>query len=58
MDWVEKGVAPASLATTVTDSDGKANERIVCPYPQKTVYVSECGDASSAECFKCVTQRL
>ncbi|KAK3367718.1 tannase and feruloyl esterase [Podospora didyma] len=33
--WVENGTAPGSTPIQVTNLDGKLEDRILCPYPQK-----------------------
>lgn len=53
VDWVENGVEPDSMPSELKDASGKVNNRIVCPYPKKAVFLSECGDSSSSECFNC-----
>ncbi|KAH7311418.1 Tannase/feruloyl esterase [Stachybotrys elegans] len=52
-NWVENGVAPASLPFNVVATGGELNGRIACPYPQIAEFLPGCGDATSAECFAC-----
>jgi feruloyl esterase len=54
--WVEKGVAPASIVATkyVEDDPGKGVKmtRPLCPYPQVAKYKGS-GDSNDAENFVC-----
>lgn len=52
-DWVENGTVPGSLPTTLTDAYGRRNNRILCPYPERAVYIVECGDPADAACYSC-----
>ncbi|KAI0386635.1 tannase and feruloyl esterase [Hypomontagnella monticulosa] len=51
--WVENGTVPTSLPTTLIDAYGKSNDRIICPYPERAVFIEDCGDSSKAACFAC-----
>ncbi|KAI0838632.1 tannase and feruloyl esterase [Hypoxylon sp. FL0890] len=51
--WVENEIVPGSLSTVLTDAYGKKNNRILCPYPERAVYLEECGDSADAACFAC-----
>jgi feruloyl esterase len=51
--WVEEGIAPDSLLTTKTDTDGKVLwTRPVCPHPQVARYRGT-GDPKDAVSFDC-----
>jgi hypothetical protein len=51
--WVEQGEAPASIATTKTDSDGNVLwTRPICPYPQREVHDGR-GDVNAAKSWHC-----
>ncbi|KAK0620843.1 Tannase/feruloyl esterase [Immersiella caudata] len=51
--WVENGTAPARSPVTVTDLEGNARGRIICPYPQKAVLDKGCPIAEGAGCWSC-----
>jgi hypothetical protein len=51
--WVENGTAPDTLPIAFTDSAGKTNNRILCPYPKRAAYNATCGDSTAARCFAC-----
>ncbi|XXH02192.1 hypothetical protein Hte_008560 [Hypoxylon texense] len=52
--WVENGTAPESSPITYTDDSGAdVYSRIVCPYPQKAVYHTDCGAPEEASCWSC-----
>ena len=51
VNWVEKGKAPATLATSATREDGTVVTRDVCGYPQRTRYTG--GDPASASSYDC-----
>jgi feruloyl esterase len=52
--WVEEGIAPDSLLTTKTDTDGKVLwTRPVCPHPQVARYDGK-GSPRDAASFACV----
>ncbi|KAI4867335.1 tannase and feruloyl esterase [Hypoxylon rubiginosum] len=53
--WVENGTVPGSLPSTLTDAYDRKSDRIICPYPEKVVFVRDCGDSTDASCFTCVT---
>ncbi|MEU4426441.1 tannase/feruloyl esterase family alpha/beta hydrolase [Actinoplanes sp. NPDC024001] len=50
--WVEKGQAPATLATATTGADGKSITRNACPYPNVARYTGH-GDPASAASYRC-----
>jgi hypothetical protein len=52
--WVEKGQAPATLAASVTNADGKTVTRNICRYPMAARYTGH-GDTASAANYRCVT---
>lgn len=52
VDWVEKGIAPDTTAVKVNVSN-TIQDRILCAYPQRTVYVDSCGNPASTECWSC-----
>ncbi|KAI0005655.1 tannase and feruloyl esterase [Xylariaceae sp. FL0662B] len=52
--WVENGTVPGTLPTALIDADGKRNDRILCPYPERAIFVEECGNSANATCFTCV----
>lgn len=52
-EWVEEGIAPDDTPVKFTDAEGTEWSRIMCPFPQTSKYQSECGDATSAECWSC-----
>ncbi|KAF2139460.1 uncharacterized protein K452DRAFT_232760 [Aplosporella prunicola CBS 121167] len=51
--WVENGTVPDTIPVNFKDGQGKTQNRILCPYPQKAQFNSTCGDSSKAECFHC-----
>ena len=51
VNWVEKGKAPATLATAATREDGTVVTRDVCSYPHRTRYTG--GDPASASNYRC-----
>ncbi|KAH8893021.1 tannase and feruloyl esterase [Thozetella sp. PMI_491] len=51
--WVENGTAPETTPVSITDLEGKTQDRILCPYPQQQVFNESCGDAGNAECWSC-----
>ncbi|KAI1107132.1 tannase and feruloyl esterase [Jackrogersella minutella] len=51
--WVENGTLPRSLPVALVDSNGRTNDRIICPYPEQSVFVKECGNPADAACFTC-----
>lgn len=50
--WVENSTAPGTLPIEFGGKDGSMQERVLCPYPSKAVYLG--GNSSSAESFRCV----
>ncbi|KAI2473265.1 tannase and feruloyl esterase [Annulohypoxylon bovei var. microspora] len=52
--WVENGTMPGSLPTVLTDAYGRKNNRIICPYPERGVYIEGCGNPADIACFTCV----
>jgi hypothetical protein len=54
VDWVEKGKAPETLATSATRADGTVVRRDVCTYPHVTRYTG--GDPAAAASYRCVTR--
>ncbi|KAK0624438.1 Tannase/feruloyl esterase [Immersiella caudata] len=50
--WVENGTAPGSSPYDLTVS-GQVQQRIACPYPQKTKFEKKCGDVADANCWSC-----
>lgn len=58
VDWVENGKAPDSI-TAIHSSNGSVdNERLLCPYPQQSVFTGPAGGADNpvnwkAENFSC-----
>ncbi|KAI1081183.1 tannase and feruloyl esterase [Whalleya microplaca] len=51
--WVENGTVPGTLPTTLIDASGTRNDRILCPYPERAVFIEECGNSADAACFTC-----
>lgn len=51
-NWVEDNTTPEKLPITFTEPNGDAFERIVCPYPQKTLW-DEVGDIKDPSSFYC-----
>ncbi|KAH8660383.1 Tannase/feruloyl esterase [Xylariales sp. PMI_506] len=51
--WVENGTVPEQLPVTFTDTAGRTNNRILCPYPSQVIYNSTCADSTIPECFYC-----
>ncbi|KAK4444380.1 tannase and feruloyl esterase [Podospora aff. communis PSN243] len=51
--WVENGTAPAQSPVVVTDAEGNARGRVICPYPQKAVLKKDCPVAQGADCWSC-----
>ncbi|GKT47760.1 putative feruloyl esterase B [Colletotrichum spaethianum] len=56
-DWVENGTAPENTPIEVTVSN-MIHHRILCPYPQTSIFGQECGDASKNECWHCSGDNL
>lgn len=54
VNWVEKGKAPATLAASITDANGKTTTRNVCRYPQVTRYNGH-GDPALASSYRCMS---
>ncbi|MEZ0077200.1 tannase/feruloyl esterase family alpha/beta hydrolase [Planotetraspora sp. GP83] len=54
VNWVEKGEAPATLAASITDANGKTVTRNICRYPQVARYTGH-GDPAVAANYRCVT---
>ncbi|RYP46166.1 hypothetical protein DL768_007596 [Monosporascus sp. mg162] len=52
-DWVENGTAPERTPIKLSVGDGERHNRILCPYPQVSVFDDACGNASLAECWSC-----
>jgi|TARA_B100001964_G_scaffold194552_1_gene218220 feruloyl esterase len=52
IDWVEKGVAPESIAARHLQDKAVAFERPLCPYPQVITYDGR-GDVKEASSFSC-----
>ncbi|KAL2012224.1 hypothetical protein VTN00DRAFT_4942 [Thermoascus crustaceus] len=50
--WVENGTAPEFLPVRVNGTDGKEQDRILCPYPAKPI--QQGGNASHVGGFRCV----
>ncbi|KAJ1326884.1 tannase/feruloyl esterase family alpha/beta hydrolase [Microdochium nivale] len=51
--WVENGTLPESSPHKITNKQGTTENRILCPYPQKAIYDSSCGQTGNADCFSC-----
>ncbi|KAH6675173.1 Tannase/feruloyl esterase [Halenospora varia] len=51
--WVENGTVPESSPVSFADCKGVKWNRILCPFPQKSQYNKECGDATAAKCWSC-----
>ncbi|KAF6827672.1 tannase and feruloyl esterase [Colletotrichum plurivorum] len=51
--WVENGTAPEQSPVKVTDPEGVVHNRIVCPYPEKSIFDKDCGAATEARCWFC-----
>ncbi|KAH7000790.1 Tannase/feruloyl esterase [Ilyonectria destructans] len=51
--WVENGTVPESSPISFNDSKGMNWKRILCPFPQRSQYSKECGDATAAKCWSC-----
>jgi len=57
VDWVEKGVAPASIPASAragSDAPWPGRTRPLCPYPQQARYTGS-GSLEDAKNFRCVT---
>jgi hypothetical protein len=50
--WVENGTAPETLPVRFTDTNGTANKRFLCPYPQKVRYDGK-GDTTVESSYSC-----
>jgi feruloyl esterase len=53
IDWVEKGVAPASLVASKVTNGHVVRTRPLCPYPQVARYKGQ-GSIDEAASFSCV----
>jgi len=58
VDWVEKGEAPDSITATHSSNGSVDNERLLCPYPQQSIFTGPAGGADNpanwkAENFSC-----
>ncbi|KAK0724869.1 tannase and feruloyl esterase [Lasiosphaeris hirsuta] len=51
--WVENGTAPEQTPIDVNVEDGTVHHRILCPYPEVSVFDEGCGDAAAVECWSC-----
>ncbi|KAK1461068.1 hypothetical protein CMEL01_14704 [Colletotrichum melonis] len=51
-NWVENGTAPDQTPIQISVGNATHN-RILCPYPEKSIFNDGCGDASKAECWSC-----
>ncbi|HEY4017270.1 MAG TPA: tannase/feruloyl esterase family alpha/beta hydrolase [Pseudonocardiaceae bacterium] len=55
-NWVEHGVAPATLPAATVDSSGTAITRNLCAYPELATYNGS-GDPASAASYHCAVTR-
>jgi hypothetical protein len=53
VDWVEKDNTPDTIPITFNDTAGTEYNRFLCPYPMKTRLVSNDGDVTKPESYKC-----
>lgn len=58
VDWVEEGKAPDSITATHSSNGSVDNERLLCPYPQQSIFTGPAGGADNpanwkAENFSC-----
>lgn len=58
VDWVEQGKAPDSITATHSSNGSIDNERLLCPYPQQSIFTGPAGGADNpanwkAENFSC-----
>lgn len=58
VDWVENGAAPDSITATHSSNGSVDNERLLCPYPQQSIFTGPAGGADNpanwkAENFSC-----
>tara|TARA_R110002167_G_scaffold144413_4_gene334646 strand:+ start:175 stop:1764 length:1590 start_codon:yes stop_codon:yes gene_type:complete len=58
VDWVEQGKAPDSITATHSSNGSVDNERLLCPYPQQSIFTGPAGGADNpanwkAENFSC-----
>ncbi len=58
VDWVEQGKAPDSITATHSSNGNVDNERLLCPYPQQSIFTGPAGGADNpanwkAENFSC-----
>ncbi|GJC86075.1 putative feruloyl esterase ARB_07085 [Colletotrichum liriopes] len=51
-NWVENGTAPEKTPIKITVGN-TTHDRILCPYPQTSVFSKECGDVSKDKCWSC-----
>lgn len=51
---MENGTAPEQTPVKITDAEGKEQDRILCPYPQKAEFDTDCGESGDSECWACV----
>ncbi|KAI0002378.1 tannase and feruloyl esterase [Xylariaceae sp. FL0662B] len=53
VDWVERGVVPASLPVSFNDTKGIRHDRILCPYPEKARLKANTIAVTEADSFEC-----
>ncbi|KAG6365963.1 hypothetical protein INS49_000139 [Diaporthe citri] len=51
--WVENGTEPENTQVEITDLAGALQHRVLCPYPQKSIFDHDCGTAADASCWTC-----
>ena len=51
--WVENGTAPEQTSVKVQDMEGVVHDRVLCPYPQKTVLKKGCKSPGKGHCWSC-----
>ncbi len=56
VEWVEKGIAPGTIAGARVQQNATVMTRPHCPYPQVAHYQGS-GDVNKAENFTCVTKK-
>lgn len=53
VDWVENGDEIKHTPVEFKGDSGETWGRILCPYPQKTVFEKQCGNERDASCWSC-----
>ncbi|KAI8964689.1 tannase and feruloyl esterase [Daldinia sp. FL1419] len=51
--WVENGTAPESSPVKIQQAGNTTRHEIICPYPKKATFETDCTNPASAECWSC-----